>query len=161
MYSLVARCGGSGGGGAAGVDGEDGDRGPSKSVLDPDSDGNDDRTSDGDKDKGEVGNGAQGCCNNDASNDRATATMDVDCDNKGDGLPGDAKLQQQRLLQQRIHAIFLSLDGNAKGDGGATTKTKKKPASKQVRNMLMKSKWTGNARIKQEDQLYIIVVLWH
>ena len=43
------------------------------------------------------------------------------------------------------------MDGNAKGDGGAMTKTKKKPALKQVRNMLMKSKLTGNARIKQED----------
>ncbi len=68
-----------------------------------------------------------------------------------DRLPGYAKLQQQRLLQRRIHAIFLSLDGNAKGSGSATTKTKKKPASKQVRNMLMKSKSMGNARIKQED----------
>ncbi len=56
MYSLVACCGG--GGGVAVVDGEDGDCGPSKSVLDPDSDGDDDGTSDGDDDKGEVENGA-------------------------------------------------------------------------------------------------------
>ena len=75
----------------------------------------------------------------------------MDCNNEGDGLPDDRKSQQQHLLQQRIHTIFLSLDGNAKGGGGATTKMKKKPASKQVRNMLMKSKSTGNARIKQED----------
>ena len=148
--------------GAAVVDGEDGDRGPSKSVLDPDSDGNDDGTSDRGDDEGEVGNGARGRCDDDASNNRATMAMDVDRDNEGDGLPGDAKSQQQLLLQQRIHAIFLSfLDGNAKGGGGATTKTKKKPAFKQVRNMLTKSKLTGNARIKQEDRLYIVVALWH
>ena len=42
LYSLVARCGGGSGGGAAVADGKDGDRGPSKSILDPDSDGDDD-----------------------------------------------------------------------------------------------------------------------
>ena len=86
----------------------------------------------------------------------------MDWDNEGDGLPGNAKSQQQHcLLQQRIHEIFLSLDGNAKSGGGVTTKTKKKLASKQVWNMLMKSKSMGNAHNKQEDRLYIVVVLWH
>jgi hypothetical protein len=164
LYSLVARHDGGGGdgggGGAAVADGKDGDHGPSKIVLDPDSNGHNDRTSDGEDNKGEVGNGAQECCNDDASNDQAMAAMDVNRDNKGDGLPSNAKLQQQRLLQQRIHAIFLSLDGNAKGGGSATKQMKKKPASKQVRNMLMKSKSMGNARIKQEDRLYIVVVLF-
>ncbi len=75
VYSLVARRGG---GGAALADGKDGDRGPSKSVLDPDSDGDDGGTSDGDDDEGEVGNGARGRCDDDASNDRATAAMETE-----------------------------------------------------------------------------------
>jgi hypothetical protein len=159
VYSLVA-CR-DGGGATMADDGEDDDRGPSKSVFDPDSD-DDDETTGGDDDEGVVGNGARGCCDDDGSDDQATATMDVDRGNEGDGLPGDGKSQRQRLLQQRVHAIFLSsLDGNTKGGGAAgATKTKKKPASKQVRNMLMKSKSTGNARIKQEDRLYIDVVLF-
>ena len=79
VYSLVVRRGGGGGGSAAVADGEDGNRGPSKSVLDPDSDGNDDGTLDGDDNEGEVGNGAQERCDDDSSDDRATAAMDVDC----------------------------------------------------------------------------------
>ena len=78
MYSLVARRGGGGGGSAAVADGKDGDRGLSKSVLDPDSDGDDDGTSDGDDDEGEVGNSARGRCNDDASNDQATAAMETE-----------------------------------------------------------------------------------
>ncbi len=58
VYSLVTHQGGGGGGGAAVTDGEDGDRGPSKSILDPDCNGNDDGTSYGDNNEGEVGNGA-------------------------------------------------------------------------------------------------------
>ena len=157
VYSLVA-CR-DGGGATMADDGEDDDRGPSKSVLDPDSD-DDDGTTDIDDDEGEVGNDARICCDDDASDDQAT--MDVDRDSEGDALPGNAKLQRQRLLQQTVHAIFMSsLDGNTKSGGAAgATKTKKKPASKQVRNMLMKSKSMGNARIKQEDRLYIVVVLF-
>jgi hypothetical protein len=157
VYSLVA-CR-DGGGATMADDGEDDDRGPSKSVLDPDSD-DDDGTTDGDDDEGKVGNDARICCDDDASEDQAT--MDVDRDNEGDALPGDAKSQRQRLLQQTVHAIFMSsLDGNTKSGGAAgATKTKKKPASKQVRNMLMKSKSTGNARIKQEDRVYIDVALF-
>ena len=69
VYSLVARRSGGGGSSAAVADGEDGNRGPSKSVLNPNSDGDDDGTSDGDNGEGEVGNGAQECCDNDLSND--------------------------------------------------------------------------------------------
>ena len=78
VYSLVVRCCGGGGGGAAVADGEDGDRGPSKSVLDPDSNGDDDGTSDGDDDEGEVGNNAQGRCNDDASDNQVTAAMETE-----------------------------------------------------------------------------------
>ena len=63
--------------------------------------------------------------------------------------------QPQQLLQQRMHEIFQSMEH----DNPATKKKKKKPVSKQVHNMLIKSKATGNPRIKQEDRIYLEVVL--
>ena len=55
-------------------------------------------------------------------------------------------------LQQRLHTIFQSLNDNPK--------SKKKPMSKQVRNMLMKSKSVGNNRIRQDDRIYLEVVFF-
>ncbi|KAL7532438.1 hypothetical protein ACHAXR_004621 [Thalassiosira sp. AJA248-18] len=127
---------------------ECGEFGPSKSVLDPDSD---DEMDNDEEDGNDVG------CGDDVDKDQATMEVDKDMDESK--LANDTELSQesQQRLQQRIHTIFQSLEEN----NSMPTKKKKKQVSKQMRNMLIKSKSTGNARLKQEDRLYLEVILFH
>ncbi|EED87623.1 predicted protein [Thalassiosira pseudonana CCMP1335] len=63
--------------------------------------------------------------------------------------------EQSTQLQLRLHAIFNADDNSDK------PMKKKKKGSKQVQNMLIKSKASGNALIKQEDRVYLDVVVFH
>ena len=61
-----------------------------------------------------------------------------------------------------MHKIFQSLEHDDNDNNPANAKKNKKnkkPVSKQVHNMLIKSKATGNPRIKQEDRIYLEVIL--
>ena len=140
--------------------------GPSKSVLDPESDNdddcddddvmdsnNDDDANDGNKDENaNLEDGKPTAM--DVDSERATTTSISQQNQQSDD-------QSQQLLQQRMHAIFQSLehDDNDSNPATAKKKKKKKPVSKQVHNMLIKPKATGNPRIKQEDRIYLEVVL--
>jgi hypothetical protein len=70
------------------------------------------------------------------------------------------KQSQQMQLQQQNHATFQSLSDD-NNNNPTTNKKKKKPVSKQVQNMLIKSKSTDNARVKQEDRLYFEIVIFN
>jgi hypothetical protein len=134
------------------IEGTNTNDGPSNSVLDHDSD--DEELPGGDDDKPIGGNNATLFC--DEGRDEIAVADDIKADVICSKFSGDSNSQlQQRLLQQRIHAIYLSLDETK------DTRTKKKPVSKQVHNMLMKSKASGNSRMKQEDRIYIKVILFH
>eukprot|EP00986_Skeletonema_menzelii_P002682 scaffold747_cov145-Skeletonema_menzelii.AAC.8 len=58
------------------------------------------------------------------------------------------------LFQQRLHMIYStqSFDKSTK---------KKKPASKQVQRMLMKSKSEGNNGIKPDDRVHLEIIIYH
>jgi hypothetical protein len=133
------------------VEGTNTNDGPSNSVLDSDTD-DEELPDGGDDDETIGGNNATIFCDKDI--DEISVAGDS---MKADVLrSGDSNSQaQQRMLQTRIHAIYMSLDETK------DTRTKKKPVSKQVHNMLMKSRASGNARIKHEDRIYIRVVLLH
>jgi hypothetical protein len=134
------------------VEGTNTNDGPSNSVLDSYTDDEEELPDGGDDDETIGGNNATIFC------DKEIEEISVAGDSmKADVLcSGDSNSQaQQRLLQTRIHAMYMSLDETK------DTRTKKKPVSKQVHNMLIKSRASGNARIKQEDRIYIRVVLLH
>jgi hypothetical protein len=133
------------------VEGTNTNDGPSHSVLDPDSD--DEELPEGDDDEPIGENNATVFCNK--GRDEIAVADDIEADVICSEFSGDSNSLQQRLLQQRIHAIYLSLDETK------DTRTKNKPVSKQVHNMLMKSKASGNSRMKQEDRIYIKVILFH
>lgn len=153
--------------------GEEEKFGSSKSVLDSDSDDNDDDEED-DEDKMEnddddAGGGAE---DNDAHEQGCFQQMAVENDNKdsqhsvptndSQELPKQKSPQpQEEALQQRLHTLFQSLNGNSTTTSTLPkSKAKKKPMSKQVRAMLMKSKSVGNTRIKQEDRIYLEVIFF-
>ena len=119
--------------------------GPSKSVLEEDSDSdNDDMGSDDKEDEVDI--------------DTKPTSMEVDSKSSDAIAPQQSpKEQSQQELQQRIHAAFHSLEDNSSNPA----KKKKKPVSKQVRSMLIKSKSTGNVRVKPEERLYLEVILFH
>lgn len=75
-----------------------------------------------------------------------------------------SKQSEQYNLQQRIRSVFQSIEAagldNKVNDNNKAVK-KKNPVSKQVQNMLIKSKATGNVRIKQEDRVYLRVIIFH
>ena len=127
--------------------GEEEEFGPSKSVLDPDSDD-------------EIMNDIEDGDDNTAiETGEASSAMEL-----GEDIYNDTPIhndetteQSQQKLQQRMHAIFQHSGEN----DNKSKKKKKKPVSKQVRNILIKSKSTGNARIKQEDRVYLEVVVYH
>ncbi|KAL7441837.1 hypothetical protein ACHAXH_005687 [Discostella pseudostelligera] len=76
-------------------------------------------------------------------------------------LPNTMTLHDAQSLQQRLHTLFQSLNGNSTTTSTLPkSKAKKKPMSKQVRAMLMKSKSVGNTRIKQEDRIYLEVIFF-
>lgn len=128
--------------------------GPSNSVLDPDSE-DEELPNGGDDDETIGGNNDIIFCDTD-TDEIAVASDNMEADVGCSKFSGDSYSQvQQRLLQQRIHAIYLSLDETK------DTKMKKKPVSKQVHNMLIKSKASGNSRMKQDDRIYIKVILFH
>jgi hypothetical protein len=62
---------------------------------------------------------------------------------------------QDDHLQQRLHMIY-----NMTTSAEKSTK-KKKPVSKQVQRMLMKSKSTGNKGIKPDDRVHLDTVIFH
>ena len=121
-------------------------------MLDPESDDDDDCDDDAvmDSNNDDDANDGNKDENSNLEDGKPTA-MDVD----NDTTTSIREEQPQQLLQQRMHEIFQSLEH----DNTATKKKKKKPVSKQVHNMLIKSKATGNPRIKQEDRIYLEVVL--
>ncbi|KAL7516026.1 hypothetical protein ACHAWX_001085, partial [Stephanocyclus meneghinianus] len=75
-----------------------------------------------------------------------------------------SKQSEQYNLQQRIRSVFQSIEAagldDKVNDNNKAVK-KKNPVSKQVQNMLIKSKATGNVRIKQEDRVYLRVIIFH
>ncbi|KAL9183347.1 hypothetical protein ACHAXT_005134 [Thalassiosira profunda] len=87
------------------------------------------------------------------------SAMEVDEDiisgQRANGGPTSMQEESQPELQRRIHALFQSLE-----ESGNPPKKKKKPVSQQMRNMLMKSKSTGNKRIKPEDRLHLEVIVF-
>jgi hypothetical protein len=156
------------------------DDGPTRTVLEPDSDDDDDETTGGcDDDGADAECGDDRGRPDDATVDRCVTGAILDADDRNNNnqryeRPGDETLQRRLLFEQRIHAIFQSFDENANVGGTVgkqaktktksistttTTTKKKKPVSKQVRNMMIKSKSTGNPRLKQEDRVYLQVVL--
>ena len=167
VYPLVAHLDGCD---AMAVDDDEYDNliGPTKTVLEPDSD--DDEIT-GEYDGGaDMETGEDGGHLDDDTRDSFVAAVVMDADDRNTNQrvehPGEKTLQRRRQFEKRIHTIFQSLDENA-NEGGTvgmqkrttTTTKKKKPVSKQVRDMMIKSKSTGNARLKQEDRVYVQVVL--
>jgi len=131
------------------------DLGPSLSVTDPTA-GDDEVTNFvGDEDGMEQDRG-------DASDDPATETHGGG-DNDSTGLSQQTSQleQSQLILQQKLHAAFNDLDENVSGSSVVKKKKKKKATSKQVRNMLIKSKATGNARLRPEERVHLEVLLFH
>ena len=132
---------------------EDEEFGPSKSVSDPDSDE--------EMDNNEVeneGNGSQET-GRDAESKSTALEVDSGGNKATDTVASQPQVQQyqEQIQQQRIHTIF-QLAGESNSSNPA--KKKKKPVSKQVQSMLMKSKATGNKSIKQEDRVYLNVMVY-
>ena len=125
-----------------------GDDGGSKSVLEEGSDSdNDDMRSD---EEDEV------------DTDTKPTSMEVDSESSDALAPQQPQKVAQQELQQRIHIVFQCLeDNNNNNNNSNPAKKKKKPVSKQVRSMLIKSKSTGNVRVKPEERLYLEVILFH
>lgn len=123
--------------------------GPSKSVLESDNDNDDMDTKEGSNDKEDEG----------VDTDTKPTSMEIDSESSNAVAPQQSPQEQsQQELQQRIHAAFQSLEDNSSNN---PAKKKKKPVSKQVRSMLIKSKSTGNVRVKLEERLYLEVILFH
>ncbi|KAL3765630.1 hypothetical protein ACHAWU_002660 [Discostella pseudostelligera] len=140
--------------------------GSSKSVLDSDSD-DDEGDDDDDEDRMENDDGGS-AEDNDAHEQGCSQQMAVDNDNNDSqhSIPTNHSQEQpkrksdqqdEEALQQRLHILFQSFNGNS---NIPKTKAKKKLMSKQVRTMLIKSKSVGNARIKQEDRIYLEVIFF-
>ena len=124
------------------------DDGGSKSVLEEESDSVDD-----DMDVKEGSNDKE----DEVDIDTKPTSMEVDSKSSNAVAPQRPPNEQsQQGLQQRIHTAFQSIENN-----NSPAKKKKKPVSKQVRSMLIKSKSTGNVRVKPEDRLYLEVILFH
>jgi len=123
--------------------------GGSKSVLEEESDSDND-----DMDITEGSNDKE----DEVDIDTKLTSMEVDSKSSNAKAPlqQPPQEQSQQDLQQRIHAAFQCLEDNSSNPA----KKKKKP-SKQVRSMLIKSKSTGNVRVKSEERLYLEVILFH
>ncbi|KAL7512095.1 hypothetical protein ACHAXN_009066 [Cyclotella atomus] len=72
------------------------------------------------------------------------------------------KDQDQIDLQNRIQSIFQlaeagEIDNKSNPNKGVK---KKKPVSQQVHNMLIKSKASGDRKVKQEDRVYLEVIVF-
>jgi hypothetical protein len=121
--------------------------GPSKSVLDPESD-DESPTDTSNRETMEVQpDTKESTCSESPSPEESTSDL------------GKAPNTQYNLMQ-RIQSVFQLVEsGEVDGKGSNSKPVKKKKAtSKQVQNMLMKSKSTGNARIKQDDRVYLEVI---
>ena len=136
IYSLAGKSGG--------TDNEEGGYGPSKSVLDPDSD----VEMESDNDDENEGGKHQQCTFSECNTPSAIEVEKESTEAK----PKQSTEQSQQKLQERMHTIFQSLD-----ESNNPKKKKKKP-TKQMQHMLMKSKSSGNSRIKQEDRVYLEVI---
>ena len=138
------------------IDGNGDYYGPSKSVLDSDVDEEDDSNNDG---KASESVKKIDC---DVSSTPDVFMVDEESKANSSEMPikdnSETIQQPQQHLQQRFDTIFQSLDEDNNIVNGKHTK--KKPASKQVRNMIMKSKSTGNSKIKQEDRIYFEIILF-
>jgi hypothetical protein len=135
--------------------------GPSKSVLDAESDDEstcDDENDDAIEVKGiEKQDSIPEMIERASSISQAKNAILISCEEP-------SKQSEKYNLQQRIQSVFQLIEAagldNKVNDKNKAVK-KKRPISKQVQNMLMKSKATGNARIKQEDRVYLRVILFH
>jgi len=132
------------------LNGTNGDDGPSKSVLEEESDSDND-----DMDITEGSNDKE----DEVDIDTKPTSMEVDSKSSNAKAPlqQPPQEQSQQDLQQRIQTAFLMVEDSSSNPA----KKKKKPVSKQVRSMLIKSKSTGNVRVKPEDRLYLEVILFH
>jgi len=110
--------------------------GQSKSVLDPESD------VDSENEAGamEIESRSVSCSNGALPADKDACDTEVDA--------------QADHLQHRLHMIYNMTSGEK------STK-KKKPVSKQVQRMLMKSKSTGNKVIKPDDRVHLDTVIFY
>jgi hypothetical protein len=145
----------------SGIEEDDDKFGLSKSVLDSDSDDDneDEMIIDDDGVVGDNDAREQGCSHHESSGGINYMAVEKDMNDSKQTVDAKEVIQpmsqyphHDAALQQRLHTIFQSLNDNPK--------SKKKPMSKQVRNMLMKSKSVGNVRIKQDDRIYLEVVLF-
>ncbi|KAL3786877.1 hypothetical protein HJC23_013798 [Cyclotella cryptica] len=136
--------------------------GPTKSVLEEESDDESvaDDVNDDTMDEDVVGNE-----NRDAEMMEQSTSIGQAREVTPISLDESSKPSESYNLQQRLQSVFQSMDAAEVDSNQASNKNKslkkKKPISKQLQNMLMKSKATGNARIKQEDRVYLRVLLFH
>ena len=145
----------------SGIEEDDDKFGLSKSVLDSDSDDDneDEMIIDDDGVVGDNDAREQGCSHHESSGGINYMAVERDMNDSKQTVDAKEVIQPMHQhhhhdagLQQRLHTIFQSLNDNSK--------SKKKPMSKQVRNMLMKSKSVGNIRIRQDDRIYLEVVFF-
>ena len=129
----------------------DGSFGPSRSVLDHDTDN--DSIDDANKDAMQV--------------DPTNAIHDVIQQKDLTAAPIDCQVNansDELHLQHRINTIFhMAKSGEIRIENNKnTTKCKQKKAvSKQVQNMLIKAKAKGNVKVKQEDRVYLEIIVFY
>ena len=130
----------------------DGVVGPSKSVLDPESD--EESNKDANDDSMEV-----------EATDRKDTISDTALSEEVTTAPKDFQVNTnicQFDLKCRIQTIFhMAESGEIQIENNKPIKSNpKKSVSKQVQNILMKSKAKGDKKIKQEDRVYLEMILF-
>lgn len=116
--------------------------GQSKSVLDSDSDVDSENNNEVDDDV---------VMQSEFPSESSCASMNKDTSSMKDDEQDD-----DNRLQQRLHLIYQT----ASFDDKQKSTKKKKPVSKQVQAMLMKSKSTGNKSIKPNDRVHFDTVIF-
>lgn len=134
-----------------------GQHGPSRSVLDSDVDDVDDEDGNDDIHRQQPYSCSKSITDTAMSN---VEDLHLPATSSAEANKTQTMDESQQQLQNLIQNMFTTTN-EVQTDNDTLSRKKKKLATQKVQHMLLKSKATGNANLKQEDRIYLEIIIFH